>query len=404
VTTSAATYRAVVLDRSRRLAYRDVVAFSEDEARSRLSADGLTCLRVQSYGRDKGSSRGLLVLSRQTFDHSVFASDLATLLRAGVVLTEALDVLQQRETSWDDRQILNGLIGALRDGMSLSESMARAGGFPTILVATVSASEQTGDLASGLSRFADYGRSVRQLRDKVIGACVYPLLLLVVGGAIGLLLLTVIVPRFSRLLDTTSRDMPMFSEWLFTWGRLADAHPIVPIALVALSLLGCGSMAAALRDPQARKTLLSKVPYLSRVTRDFQHLQLYRTTGILVSRGIPINKALVLAGELLSPADKARLSEGIGFMEEGRPVSSALAACGLSDPVACSMLAVADRSGSLADMLDKVADFYESVLGRRLDLTARLVEPLLMIVIGFVIGAIVLMMYLPIFDLASQVS
>jgi general secretion pathway protein F len=125
---------------------------------------------------------------------------------------------------------------------------------------------------------------------------------------------------------------------------------------------------------------------------------------MLVRGGIAVPRALQLSGNLLGQADSARLDAALRRINEGRGLSASLVEAGLADPVASSMLAVAERTGALAEILERIAAFHEAGLARSVELTSRLFEPVLMIAIGLVIGAIVVLMYLPIFDLASSLQ
>lgn len=149
---------------------------------------------------------------------------------------------------------------------------------------------------------------------------------------------------------------------------------------------------------------MDAVPFIGPTVRQFRHAQLYRTTGMLVRGGIAAPRALQLGESLLGDADRERLRRAVQLIHEGRSLSSALQAAQLADPVATSMLAVAERTGALADILERIAQFHESRLQHSVELTSRLFEPVLMIVIGLVVGAIVVLMYLPIFDLASSLQ
>jgi general secretion pathway protein F len=400
-------FSTVVLDPQGRIATRRVDAASLDQARHLAARDGCTVLECTPL--DPGSASGSLVAAwlrrdAATLDTVAFSQDLATLMEAGVTVKEGVSALARRETSAQRRQTFNDLNDGIAQGLSLSAAMERSRAFPQLLVATVAASEQTGDLSTGLSRYARHQQSLRGVRDKVIGACVYPLLLLAVGAAVVLLLLGVVVPRFSRLVDGTGRELPLLSQWLMAWGQFADAHPAAPMVLLGSFALAVVLLVSQWRSDEARKRWLARIPGVAGVVREFQHLQMYRTTAILTSRGIPIHKALGFSTDLLGPADRQRLQAGLLQMQQGAAISTALAGCGLSDVIATSMLGVAERSGALPEMLDRIADFYERSLQRNIDIVSRLIEPLLMIVFGFVIGGIVVLMYLPIFDLASSVS
>lgn len=333
-----------------------------------------------------------------------FSQDLATLMEAGVTVKEAIQALTRKESAHSRHRVLDQLNTAVSQGLSFSAALERTQAFPELLVATVAASEQTGDLATGLSRYARNQQSLRTVRDRVISACVYPLLLLALGSLVVAMLLGVVVPRFATLIDSSGRELPFLSKVLMGWGRYVDAHPMVPLLLFLTIGAAIGTLVTKWRQPEVRKKWLEKMPGVAKVVREFQHLQMYRTTAILTSRGIAIHKALLYSLEFLSPSDQARLKTALGQMREGIAISSALSNSGLSDVVATSMLNVAERTGALSEMLDRIADFYERTLQRNIDIVSRLIEPVLMIIFGIVVGGIVILMYQPIFDLASSIS
>jgi general secretion pathway protein F len=339
------------------------------------------------------------------FDLAGLTQELALLIGAGLSVTEALRTLEKRESLAARKATLREVERRVTEGLPLSAAFASLPQqFPPLLVASVAASEQTGDLGTALQRYAQHQRSVRQLGDKVLGAAVYPMLLLAVGGLVVLFLLGVVVPRFATLIESAQRDLPWSSQLLMSWGRLVAAHPL-PLALGAASLLALAVRGVLnLRRNGARAGWVEALPIIGAIVRQFRHAQLYRTTGMLVHGGIAAPRALQLGSELLGAADRPRLQRALVLIHEGRSVSDALTACGLADPVAASLLAVAERSGALADVLERIAEFHEAGLARAIDLTSRLVEPALMVLIGLVIGAIVVMMYLPIFDLASSLQ
>jgi general secretion pathway protein F len=401
-------FRALVLDQQGRVTPRTIGADSQEQARQIAQGQGQTVLHMGTAADDAGAaprwSRYRLDAPRSPIDTITFSQDLATLLEAGVTVREGIDTLARKESSAARRRLLHALNASVATGLSLSAALARSGLFPELLVATVAASERTGDLAVGLSRHARHQQNLRSLRDRVIGACVYPLLLLVVGSIIVAILLGIVVPRFSRLLDMQGRELPWMSRVLMTWGEFANANPWVPACLLGGLAAAVLVLVAKLRQPAGRRRWLERIPGAKGVARDFQHLQMYRTAAILTARGITIQNALTHCIELLGPADGVRLKTGLAQIREGAPLSGALSASGLADAVATSMLNVAERSGALPEMLDRIADFYERSLLRNIDIASRLIEPVLMIVFGILIGGIVLLMYLPIFDLASSIN
>jgi general secretion pathway protein F len=403
------SYHVVAIDMQGRLQSSLVEAISAGEAHAIANGKGQTVLQCDLAAASNATGVRLWQLLTRTkpaatMDNVAFSQDLATLMDAGVTVKEAIHALTQKEQSPSRRQILAQLDRAVSEGLSFSAAMQRTSAFPDLLLATVAASEQTGDLATGLQRYARHQQSLRAVRDRVVGASVYPLLLLVVGSIVIAMLLGVVVPRFATLIDVNGRELPFLSQLLMSWGRFVGEHSSVAMTFFALVALCIAVPLIKLKDPATRKRWLEKIPGFSKLAREFQHLQMYRTTAILTSRGITIHKALLYSMELLSPSDQPRLQAALDSMREGVDISTALSSSGLSDIVATSMLNVAERTGSLPEMLDRIADFYERSLQRNIDIVSRLIEPVMMIIFGILIGGIVIMMYLPIFDLAASIS
>jgi general secretion pathway protein F len=245
---------------------------------------------------------------------------------------------------------------------------------------------------------------IKAMRDKVLGAAIYPMLLLAVGGIVIVFLVTVVVPKFAGLIASSRHELPWSSALLMSWGQFAAKNGW-ELAIAGLILLVALILFARQQAAQGGKAAwLDAVPLVGPAIRQFRHAQLYRTTGMLVRGGIAVPRALQLGASLLGDADRVRLQHAVQLIHEGRNLSAALEAANLSDPVATSMLTVAERTGALADILERIAQFHDAHLQRSVNLTSRLFEPLLMIVIGLVVGGIVVLMYLPIFDLASSLQ
>jgi len=381
----------------------EVRAVDASAARATATHDGLQVLGCKPRN---GTARAMrLGAGRQQVDVATFAHELASLISAGLSVTDALKTLAAKERVGARRQLLLDVVACVMEGLPLSAAMERQPGrFPPLLTATVSASEQTGDLATALRRYAAHQQDLRALRDKVSGAAVYPLLLLAVGSLVVAFLLGVVVPKFATLIESAHRDLPWTSALLMAWGRFAAEHGWA-VAGGALALFT--AVAVVVRrewHTGARARWIEALPVIGPTLRQFRHAQMYRTTGMLVQGGIPAPRALQLSSELLGRDDQQRLQRAIALIHEGRGLSQALEQAELGDPVATSMLTVAERTGELAQILERIAQFYESRLQRSIELTSRLFEPALMIVIGLVIGAIVVLMYLPIFDLASSIQ
>ncbi len=379
---------------------------ADANAASALAArDGLQVLTCTARGKTETRPGGHQSAARLGIDVANFSYELASLMMAGLSVMEALRTLAAKEVHTQARAALLDIVKGVGEGLPLSAAMQRPPGrYPPLLVATVSASEQTGDLSAALRRYAEHQMMVKALRDKVVGATVYPVLLLTMGCLVVMFLMTVVIPKFAVLIESTRHELPWSSQLLMTWGRFAAAHAW---QIGVVGILGLAALLVTGRQvlrSGARATWLEKIPFVGPTMRQFRHAQLYRTTGMLVRGGIAVPKALELGASLLGDADRLRLNRAIELIHEGRSLSHSLEIAQLADPVATSMLAVAERTGALADILERIAEFHESRLKRSVEITSRLFEPILMILIGLVVGGIVVMMYLPIFDLASSLQ
>lgn len=374
-------------------------------ARALAMQDGLQVLGCTPRAGSGRPTTRTFVERRHRLDVATLSHELASLLAAGLSVVESLRTLAAKETVSARQATLLAVVKGVSEGLTLSAALElQPSRFPPLLIATVSASEQTGDLSTALLRYAEHQQSIKSLRDKVVGAAIYPMLLLAIGCLVVLFLLGVVVPKFAVLIESTRRELPWTSQLLMTWGRLAAAHSL---ALGVGVLTGLAALFMGVRQvvrTGGRARWIEAVPLIGPTIRQFRHSQMYRTTGMLVKGGIAAPRALQLGANLLGEEDRTRLARAVTLIHEGRSMSSALQEARLADPVAASMLAVAERTGALAEILERIAGFHEARLQRSVELTSRLFEPLLMVVIGLVIGAIVVLMYLPIFDLASSLQ
>lgn len=256
----ATAFNVHVMDPEGRVAMQLVEAASVEQAHQKASSHGHVVLQCEAVKVTSSSLSGifqkLFSTKAAAIDTVVFSQDLATLMEAGVTVKEAIQALTRKESSHSSRQILDQLNTAISQGLSFSAALERSQAFPELLVATVAASEQTGDLATGLSRYARHQQSLRTVRDRVIGACVYPLLLLAVGSLIVAMLLGVVVPRFATLIDSSGRELPLLSKALMHWGRFVDAHPTIPVLLFLVIGAAIATLVTKWRQPEVRRKWL----------------------------------------------------------------------------------------------------------------------------------------------------
>jgi len=377
-------------------------ALDERDAIAQAKSKGYVVLSA----RPQRSWRALLPYKgKAAFPLLLFSQELLVLLDAGLPLTEALDALAEKERTESIRNVIVQICADLREGQTLSMALQRYPAiFPPIYVATVRASETTGDLSHSMARYVAYQSRLDLVKDKVASASIYPLLLITVGGLVCLFLMFYVVPSFTRIYEDLGSNLPVFSVWLLRWGKLLETHSALVLSTL---LLIVALVAYALKAPASRRWLdhkLWQVPGIGERIRTYHLARFYRMVGMLLRGGTPIVSALNMASGLLHPILRPPLAQATASISEGRSISQSLDQVRLTTPVALRMLAIGERSGAMGDMMERIAVFHDEEVARWVDRFMRLFEPLLMAVIGLVIGAIVILMYLPIFELAGSIQ
>lgn len=369
------------------------------DAQSQAVGQGYSVLSVQG-------ARSLAFGRRRTrFPLLLFTQELLALLRSGISLVEAIETLAEKESRAETRAVLQRLLAALYEGKPYSASLQLAPeAFPDLYVATVRASERTGDLPEALARYVAYQTQLDIVRKKLVSSSIYPAILIGVGGLVTLFLLGYVVPRFSHVYEDMGEDIPFVSKLLMQWGRLMDEHG----ALVGLAIVGgIGLLVGWLVQPATRAAIgraIRKLPAVGERVRIYQLTRFYRTLGMLLSGGISIVPALSMVSGLLDPDLRGRLDGASRMIREGQSISVAMETCALTTPVSLRLLRVGERSGQMGEMMERIAAFHDEELARWVDTFTKTFEPLLMAFIGIVIGGIVVLMYLPIFELAGSIQ
>jgi general secretion pathway protein F len=343
---------------------------------------------------------------KKKFSVALFSQELLALLEAGLSLVETVDILSHKSRDPESKKILITLGQYLREGLSFSSALlAMPAVFPSLYVATIRTSEHTGDLTEALQRYLAYYRQLNLVRDKVVSASVYPALLISVGLLVILFLLGYVVPRFSQVYEDIGGDLPWMSKVLMQWGHfLSDYAVEVGVGfLIGIALITYGVTRPALRG-WATRTLWS-LPTMGEKVRLYQLARFTRTLAMLINGGIPFVTALHMVSDLLrQPALQQGLQRAATSIKEGRAVSDTFSENQLATEVGVRLLAVGERSGNMGESMERIAKLYDDEIARWVDWFTRLFEPLLMIAIGLIIGTVVLLMYMPIFELANSIQ
>lgn len=353
----------------------------------------------------KQASRKFSLKQNSTFELSLFSQELLALLDAGLNLVESIETLAAKDDIDSGKAVLDQLLQSMYQGQTFSAALEEQPSvFPVLYIATVKASEKTGNISEALARYVAFENQVEVLKKKIISASIYPVLLMGVGALVIFFLLGFVVPKFSGIYEGTDGELPFLSSVLLSWGQfLADNGTLVlTTMMVGLLLLGF-----VLSRPSVRQTLLQllwRVPAIGKRLKLYQLSRFYRTLGMLLKGGTPIIPALQSVAGLLDSSLQPRMQSAAKSISQGQLISAAMVSTDLTTPVAERMLIVGERSGNIGDMMDRIASFYDEELARWIDWFTKLFEPILMLMIGLVIGVVVLLLYMPIFELAGNIQ
>lgn len=380
---------------------------------ARTEADARLMIKGRGWVISSLRQTGSLSLSKWTysaprsakFSLLLFSQELLALLNAGLAIVEALEALLEKEQSQEIRAVLSVMLTGLQEGKRFSQVLAEQGEyFPNLFVGIVQASESTSTLSPSLARFIEYQQRIDVVRNKVISSFIYPAILFLVGGAVTCFLLVYVVPRFAEVYRGTGRSLPWSSQVLLNWGSYVTEHGGMLALICMAGIVFTGLFIKNIWKKNGVLGLIAKFPGFRESIRIYTLSRLYMTLGMLLDGGIPVVAALNTAAGMLTANTRQALHQATASIESGVMLSAAFDQYGLTTPISQRLLRVGERTGELGKMLTQSANFYEGEITRWIDRFIRSFEPVLMAVIGLIVGTIVVLLYMPIFDLADGLS
>ncbi|MFL9903451.1 type II secretion system F family protein [Paraburkholderia fungorum] len=351
---------------------------------------------------------------RNRFDLSLFVYELLALLRAGLALTEALETLDERwrqnsiGTSVEEKghYVLPELNRLMQEGKSFSVALAAYPDcFSGLFVAMVAASEQTGGMTQALERYLQYDGQVSLVRQKLIAASLYPGMLLMTGTVVAFFLVWFLAPRFGHVYEgMTHTELPLLSQWLISFGLFVSDHTAASLACLTATLAAAVALPMRPVVQQQCLAMLGRIEWIGAMLKLMQLTRFYRSLGMLLQGGVALLPSLEMTRELLPLTLQAGLTRSMLSIAQGKKMSQSLQHEKLMTSVALRLLRAGERNGQIAGMLEQAALFHEREIMQWVERFARLVEPILMLVMGLGIGLIVVLLYLPIFDLAGSLQ
>ncbi len=396
-------FRARVINAQQLIVDQVLEAHDLERARDQLTQLGLRAISIQADNPGALNLQRWLGVGRVDFSVLLFSQELLALLNAGLGIVESTEALSEKETDAARRQVFEKLLHDLRSGKRFSVALqAQEAVFPVLYIGVVRAAEGTSDLPLALQRYVDYQKRLEAVRSKVISASIYPGILISVGLLVSLFLMVYVVPKFAEVYQGAGRELPFMSALMLSWGRFAAEHTswlLLALAGVAGSLLWLWQR---IRKNGGWVVILAKLPQIGERVRIYELSRLYMTMGMLLQGGIALVKAMEVVASVVSMDVQNKLARARHDIESGVSLSVAFESAALTTPISQRLLMVGERTGDLGKMLTQSALFYDEEITQWIDRFMRSFEPLLMTAIGLIVGVIVILLYMPIFDLAGS--
>ena len=334
----------------------------------------------------------------------LFNQELAALIKAGLPIIASLEILIERRKNQTFKKALLDVRDKVRGGASLSEAFQAQGEmFPGIYAATLASGERSGEIANVLLRYIAYQKTMMGLKRKVTSALIYPAILFVLMIGLIAILITWVVPKFTEFYKDFGADLPLLTRLLIGVSGFVTQNVLFLIVGVAV---GIGAFRLWLQTPAgklARDRFLVRVPIIGPVFHRFAVSRFTRTLGTLIAGGIPAVTALDMSARAVGNREfEKRLLDVERKVREGSSLWESLEATGLFNDIALEMTRVGESTGSLADMLANVSDFYDEEIETRIATIMVFIEPIMLVVMGSFVVLIMLAIYLPLLRSYAQ--
>ena len=380
-------------------------AENEDAVLLMLRGKGYTPIsikeKVQSKEISFGNS-GKLNLK----DVISFCRQESIMLKSGMDLNRSLDSLCKQTSSKKLRKNLLNISESVKKGTELSKSMENQGSaFPYLLKRTVQAGEMSGQMAEIIEKMAVHYEKDMKLRRKIRGAMMYPIILAFIVVAAVAILLTQVMPNFVKMFEGADRELPALTRFVMSLSNLL-VHNWIWILLVLFAIVF--SIRVALKQKEIRISwdkIKLKLPLIGTNVGKIATARFTRTLSTMLYSGIPMIQALRAAGETTgNKFVESKIEETVEGIEKGMGMTAQLAATNIFPPMMLSMIGIGEESGRLDEMLEKTAEYYDEEMEAALEALVTMLEPLLIVIMGAVIGTIVVAMYLPMFDVINTIK
>jgi len=381
---------------------RRVHANSVSAAQDELRRQGMHVFETK---RGTFSLTDLLPRSRRVISTErflTFNQELLALVRAGLPIIQSLDLMLERQKNLRFREVLLDIRDQIKSGVALSDAFASYGDlFPTIYSTSLRAGERSGDLEGVLRRFLRYQKIIVNLRKKVVGALVYPAVLITLSAAMVFVMLTYVIPRFAEFYTGFGAELPLFTRVMIAFATgLRQNLLFVVIGVILAVFLFRRWVRTSGRVTWDRWKL--KIPLAGGILHRFAIMQFTQSLGTLLSGGTPMVPAIEIGSQSVTNQEVSlKIFAIVQNVREGEPLWRSLESTGVVSDLAVEMIKVGESTGALTEMLSNVSEFYDEEIEARLARMVAAIEPIILVFMGGVIAVLLYAFYLPLFQLSS---
>lgn len=404
----ATTYKYKAVDISGKVVEHTHQANTKEEVLKMIRDKGLTPIRIE-LEEQKSKDVGDISLFQKKVkvkDISIFCKQLYTMLNAGMPLSNALDVLGSQTENKVLRQTIKEVYSQVQTGAMLSQAMKKHRNiFPNLLITMVESGEMTGNLDSVLARMSEHFEKENKINSKIKGAMVYPTVLSVAAVGVVIFLLTFIMPTFTGMFTSSGVELPGPTKLLMAISDALKNYWYIFIIVIGVALFIIRRYIKTTTGKRQFDKFKLKIPVVGPSVTKIATSRFTRTLSTLMASGIPIVPAMETSASVTNHQVVIDgMEKVIEDVKKGLSISYLLKNMDFFPPMVISMVGIGEESGSMEDMLSKTADYYDEELDASIQKMLALLEPLLILFMGVIVGFIVISMMLPIFDMTKTVG
>ncbi|MCX2982380.1 type II secretion system F family protein [Halieaceae bacterium IMCC14734] len=390
-------------DRNGNASKGEIESVSVAMAKAQLRQQGIKPRTVKKKSKPLFGDGGKKITAS---DIAIFTRQLATMMKAGVPLVQSFDIVGEGTDNARMRNVISTIKNEVASGTSLAASLSRYPQyFDELFVNLVASGETSGTLETMLSRVATYKEKSEQLKAKIKKALTYPIAVVVVALVVTGILLVKVVPQFAETFSSFGSELPAFTLFVLNISNAAQEWwLIILVGIIALVYAFREAMKRSVKFSEGIDRVMLKMPIFGDIVFNSVIARFSRTLATTFSAGVPLVEALdSVAGAAGNSVYAKAIKRIRDDVTTGSPLYTSILATGIFPTMLLQMVSIGEEAGALDDMLEKVADYYEEAVDNAVDSLSSLMEPMIMSVLGVLVGGLMVAMYLPIFMLGSVV-